>query len=397
MGSTLPRSHEGVRGLEIQEDTGRFDPDRQETNLLRVVEIDPQTEARWDSFVSAHPDGLIYHTAAYLHALSQEYANKPVCLACEDFAGKIHGILPLFQTKGLPLGLGGRLLGRRLSSLPRTPVAGPLSMDAETTNALLRAAIDEADREQGTALQIKPPQSLDCVLVDDLVRQPWRKTYVLELPGKPEQLHFGNSRNHARIKQRVSKALKAGVTVRQAETEEELRAWYGVYLEAMRWHGVPPRPYRFFRGLWECLQPNRIRLLLAYMVVQEEKRLLAGSIFLMFGRTVFYAFNGRRREDLSMQPNYAIIWQAIHDACREGFQFFDLGEVPADNSGLAEFKGKWAGSPAWLVRYYYPTPPEPNGSGPDRESMVHRCLTSVWRYLPINLTMLLGDWVYKFL
>jgi len=397
MSSALHSVQAEVRGLEVSEVIRNPDLDMQGIDPLRVIEIDSQTDARWDSFVSAHPDGLVYHTAAYLHALAREYSSKTVCLACEDSAGQIRGILPLLYTKGLPLGLGGQLLGRRLSSLPRTPVAGPLSFDAKTTSALLRAAIDRADREQGTALQIKPPRPLDCGLVDDLVRQEWRKTYALELPGKPEQLHFGNSRNHTRIKQRVDKASKAGVKIRQAETEPELRAWYGVYLEAMRWHVVPPRPYRFFRGLWENLRPNRIRLLLAHMDMDGEKRLLAGSIFLMFGRTVFYAFNGRRREELSMQPNYAILWRAIHDACEEGFRFFDLGEVTEENSGLAEFKGKWAGSPGWLVRYYYPAPPKANDLEHSPESRTHRCLNLVWRYLPMNLTSLLGDCVYRYL
>jgi hypothetical protein len=397
MGSTLHSVQAEVRVLERPEATESLDLNRQEIAMSQVIEIDPQTDARWDSFVSAHPDGLVYHTAAYLQALFQEYANKPVCLACEDTAGNFLGILPLFHTRGLPFRLGGQLLGRRLSSLPRTPVAGPLSLDVKTTNALLQAAVDRAGREHGTALQIKPPRSLDCEHVDGLVCQTWRKTYVLELPGKPEQLHFGNSRNHSRIKQRVNKALRAGVKIRQAETEAELRAWYRVYLEAMRWHVVPPRPYRFFRALWECLGPNRIRLLLAYMDMDGEKKLLAGSIFLMFGRSVFYAFNGRRREDLSMQPNYAILWHAIRDACKEGFRFFDLGEVTIENSGLAEFKGKWAGSPTWLVRYYYPTPPKTNGLEHHLESMTHRYLNSAWRYLPMNLTMLLGKLVYRFL
>lgn len=397
MGSTLGGGRVEVKDPKRLGATRRLDLKRQEVNLFHVIDVNPQSDARWDAFVSSHQDGLVYHTAAYLHALSLEYANKLVCLACEDSAGQIRGILPLIYTKGLPLGLGGRLLGRRLSSLPRTPVAGPLALDSRTTTALLRGAVDRARRDQGTHLQIKPPRSLDCGLEDRLVGHRWRKTYVLELPGEPGQLRFGNSRNHTRIKQRVSKALRTGVKVRQGETEADLTAWYDMYLEAMRWHVVPPRPYRFFRGLWEGLRPNRIRLLLAHMDMDGEKRLLAGSIFLMSGRTVFYAFNGRRREDLSLQPNYAIMWNAIHDACKAGFRFFDLGEVQPENPGLAEFKGKWAGSPTWLVRYYYPAPPKTDGLGHDPESMKHRSLSLVWRSLPKNMTALLGNWLYRYL
>src|SRR5262249_56274015 len=106
-----------------------------------------------------------------------------------------------------------------------------------------------------------------------------------------------------------------------AETERDLRAWYGLYVDTMRWHVVPPRPYRFFEVAWQLLRPRGLlRLLLAEQHEARQSRLLAGSIFLMFGQTVFYAFNGRRREDLSLEPNDAIQWQAIHDAFRRGFR-----------------------------------------------------------------------------
>jgi hypothetical protein len=394
MGTTSQNVQEGLNVPVAAGEAAGPGLERDAARQCRVVEIDPQTDPRWDAFVSAHPEGLIYHTASYLHALSTEYGTDPICLAGEDLAGQVRGILPLMYTKGLPLGLGGRLFGRRLSSLPRTPVAGPLALDENTTIELLRAALERTDVRNGANVQIKPPRPLGSGLAEGLIGRPWRKTYVLELPPRPALLHFGNSRNHTRLKQRVNKAVKAGVKIRQGELED-LRAWYDIYLETMRWHLVAPRPYRFFRALWDDLRPDRIRLLLAY---KDGNGLLAGSIFMMSGRTVFYAFNGRRREDLSLQPNYAIIWQAIHDACEEGFRYFDLGEVPLDNLGLSEFKGKWAGSPTWLVRYYYPKPPETSGleSG-GRKSFTRRCLNIAWRRLPIPLTRWFGDWVYYFL
>ena len=87
---------------------------------------------------------------------------------------------------------------------------------------------------------------------------------MLQLPGRSEELRFGNSRNHSAIKRAVNKAARMGVEVRQAESEDQLRAWYALYLDTMRWHAVPPRPYRFFKNCWELLRPHGLmRLLLA--------------------------------------------------------------------------------------------------------------------------------------
>src|SRR5207249_10001549 len=97
-------------------------------------------------------------------------------------------------------------------------------------------------------------------------------------------------RNHGRITWAVNKAAKAGVRVRDAETDDELRSWYRLYLETMREKAVPPRPYRFFKTMWDVLRPQAmLRLLLA----EQQGRLLAGSIFLCYGSTVCYAFTGR--------------------------------------------------------------------------------------------------------
>ncbi len=65
---------------------------------------------------------------------------------------------------------------------------------------------------------------------------------------------------------------------------------------------VPPRPYRFFDVAWKRLHPlGFLRLLLARQSVAGRSRLLAGSLFLMFGQTVFYSFTGWRREDMSLR------------------------------------------------------------------------------------------------
>ena len=49
---------------------------------LRVIELDPQADPRWEAFVSIHAEGLIYHHPAWLQALEHEYGHRPVALAC---------------------------------------------------------------------------------------------------------------------------------------------------------------------------------------------------------------------------------------------------------------------------------------------------------------------------
>lgn len=351
----------------------------------RVIELDPQTDARWVAFVAAQRDGLIYHHPRWLRVIEEAYGHEPLCLACESSDGRLQGVLPLFRTRGL-------LTGRCLSSLPHTPVAGPLACDERSTAALVRASLEWVQREPPTRLILKLPGSGLEGLVEGVVGSPWEETYVLQLPEPPEELRFGNSRNHARVRWAVNKATKSGLRVREAETRAELRQWYGLYLEAMRSHAVPPRPYKFFRIAWDLLQPaGLMRLLLAEQHDQGQRRLLAGSIFLMFGQTVFYAFNGRHRDDLGLRPNDLIQWQAIQGAWCNGFRRYDFGEVTVEQQGLAQFKSKWGAEPRRMVRYGYPALRGP-GALPGE-----RFLRKAWRRLPLWATALAGDWIYGYL
>ena len=366
---------------------------------LRVVETNPRTDPRWEPFVASHPDGSVYHHPAWLGALEREYGQKGLHFACEDTDGQLLAVLPMLYTRGLPLNLGGALTGRRLSSLPRTPVAGPLSTDSRAAVAVLQEAVRWVSQNPGTRLQIKTQgRGLDG-LVDGVLCAPWRLSYVLELtPNSEGSFRVADSDHRYTIKKAINKATRLGAHVRPAETEEELREWYLLYLDTMRRNAVPARPYRFFAALWELLRPQgMMQLLLAEQQEVGSSRIMAGTIFLWLGRTVSCAFNGSRLRDLSLRPNDIIYWEAINDACRRGFHYFDFGEVAEGNSELARYKSKWGSKPVRLYRYYYPASRDLESGYFESAGYLELLRKAVWRRLPLTATALIGDRVYSYL
>jgi hypothetical protein len=366
---------------------------------LRVIEVDPSSDDRWDAFVRNHRSGLVFHHSNWLRTLQREYARESFALLCESGGGRVCGILPLVRTSGLPLvpAVGGQVVEPRLSSLPRTPVAGPLFTSREAGAALLAAAVDLVRAEPSLRLQLKAESAELEPLADEVAGAPWRLTYVLPLPERAEELRFGSSRNHSRVRWAVNKALRSNVHVRQAESADDLRAWYGMYLEAMRWHALPPRPYRLFTAMQELLQPSgSMMLLLAERRVNGRTQLLAGSIFLKFGGTMFYAFNGRRLDALPLRPNELLLWRAIHDAWEEGFRRIDLGEVVEGDESLAVFKKKWGTTPTCIHRYYYPPLSAPPGA-PQSHGRGAALAKGAWRHVPLRATELLGRGIYRYL
>jgi len=307
------------------------------------------------------------------------------------------GILPLMETRGLPTNLADHQTGRRLASLPRTPLAGPLTVSPQATGLLLREAIRRASEVGHRQLELKASDPNLDGLAQGMARTVWRASYVYRIPEKPELVRFGNARNHARIKWAINKARKNGVEIRVADDQKELCDWYRIYLYTMRSHAIPPRPYRFFKALWELMHARGLmRLWLAERKEANKTRLLAGSIVLGLGHTSYYAFNGGHPRDFGLRPNDLLQWCVIHDACARGFRWYDLGEVPGDNPTLAEFKSKWGAEPKSLYRYYYPAPGH-CGIVSSTQAGLGRYLATAWRHMPLKATASLGDWIYSYL
>jgi CelD/BcsL family acetyltransferase involved in cellulose biosynthesis len=363
----------------------------------RVSQIEPGSDPRWDEFVAGHPDGHVYLHSTWLRCLAAEYDRPLIALCAEDTAGALSGVLPLVETRGMPLRRRSTTVGARLSSLPRTPLAGPLANDGETAAALLAAALERAQERSGARLQVKRAAPDLEGLVAGVGGAPWRTSYVLALPDDESSLRFGNSRNHGRIKWAVNKATKEGVSVRVANDLADVRAWYPLYLKTMREVVVPPRPLRLFEAMWREMEPRGLMRL--YVAEQEGSGMIAGSMVIGLGRTAFYAFNGRLRSALGLRPNEVLQWEAIHDACRRGFERYDLGEVVEGRAGLAEFKRKWGADEVRLHRYYHPPPdPEPEAGGDEDDGgLVRRAGMSLWPRLPLAVTRVAGDVAYRWL
>jgi hypothetical protein len=386
---------------------------------LRVTEINFREDPRWEEFISLHTDALIYHHPNWLSALEEEYGQKCLCLGCEDSKGRLRAVLPLLYTRGFPFKLGRNATGRRLSSLPRTPLAGPLALDADAMTEILRYTVELVRSDRGLRLEIKSRMDGLAELVPGLVRVPWRLTYTTELPPSASgerweefcdnlrlprecgpckecrKLRFGNAKRQHRVNWAVNKAIKLGLQGREAETEADLASWYELYLESMRHNAVPPRPYRFFASLWSTLRPKgQMRLLLAEQNTESQKRLVGGSILLRFGQTVFYAFTGCCQRDFGLHPHDIIQLESIRDSCKSGFRWYDFGEVTEDHKSLTQFKSKWGTEAKPLYRYYFPDPVDAHqGQQPDLTLHLRR----LWRLLPLKATAFLGDYIYRYM
>ncbi|HLH60444.1 MAG TPA: GNAT family N-acetyltransferase [Ktedonobacteraceae bacterium] len=350
------------------------------SSTLRVIDIDPQTDARWEELMRNTPASWVYYAPAWLGVLQEVYGYKPAHLACEDETSRLVAILPLFYQHGWR---SGRII--------KSAFTGPLTSSDAPHLALLQAAVARTRTRSLVKLHLKLPSNALDGLVEGMVGRLAYSTYMLALP---EQA--GSLRLDPTIKRAINKAIRSGVEVREAETEAELRAWYELYLQTMRKFAALPNPYRYYRVAWQRLRSKgMLRLLLAEHVEAGHRRLIAGFLYLLWGATISYACAGWREEEQALRPNDLLHWRAMQDACAAGIRWYDFGDVEPGNNGLARYKAKWGAVPTPVYDYSYPPAPQDASDMPALVSdRAPQLMQLAWRYFSARTVGALSDWYY---
>jgi hypothetical protein len=363
----------------------------------KIFEATTDIDQEWIEFLQQIPGCSIYYHPEWLNILSEETNQNIIKLVCRNNAGKLEGILPLQFTKGVPFGFGGIPGVKRLSSLPRTPMGGPVATSGDVAKLLVKKAIEINEKNSKYLFQIK---SFDENLNERspmLSKYFWREFYFTDIPRYPEEIRFGNSKNHTKIKWGVNKAINSGIRIKYADSKKDLLEWYNLYLETMQFHTTPPRSLRFFKSLWNNLKSKDLmQLVLAELNDGGKQRIVAGSIFLTFNKVVVYAFNGSNRKNFELRPNDLIHWTFIRDAQEKGFEIYNWGEVTKGQEGLAAYKEKWSSRRVSMYHYYYPGFNFKDNDEID-SGLKEGVIKNLWKSLPLKVTTLIGSHIFKYL
>jgi CelD/BcsL family acetyltransferase involved in cellulose biosynthesis len=307
---------------------------------IEVTSIDPLADPRWDEYVAGRADGRVYHRAAWPAILRSAYGFRPACLATVAPDGRLTGVLPAMLSRGL-------VTGRRLRSLPTVPVGGPLADGPAEMSSLLRAGCDAA-ANGARSFMVSSAFDLDG-LEPRLVSAPCAPTWVTPLPSDPEELRAEWRRRSKNLHRNLNKAGKAGLTVRESTSDDDLRRFHELYLDTMRRHRALPRSLRFLRASQRALAASGAWRL---WVAEADGRIVAGGLFLVHGDTVELLYNASAVDALDLRPNHSIYWHVIEWAIEHGHRRLDWGRAEPDSS-LGRFKAQWSAEPEVQYRYHY--------------------------------------------
>lgn len=148
---------------------------------------------------------------------------------------------------------------------------------------------------------------------------------------------------------KIKHAQAAGVTWKQAENSEEVKALYNILKDLYRKKVRKPLlPWEFFKLFLE----ERIGVIL--LVIFEEK-IIGGIVCLVFEKRSIYEFYvcGLDNDYKIQCPSIMATWAAMEYASRSGIQMFDFMGAgrPDEDYGVREFKARFGGEMAEYGRF----------------------------------------------
>jgi hypothetical protein len=297
--------------------------DRMLPSGVVLEEVDPLSEADWDSEVLSHPSHSVFHRSAWAKVLAGTYGHRPVYLKLVSSTGD-RAWIPLME-------VCSPISGRRGVSLPFSDFAGPLWSGNVNSEEVFRAIFLVAAERRWRHFDIrhseKPPNGA----------QPFKsyEGHVLDLTVGEDGIEAGLEPS---VRRAIRKAARSGLEISIDSGCHAVTAFYALHCETRRRHGLPPQPFRFF----ESIQRHLLECGMGEVVLASLKgKAVAGAVFLRSAGRAIYKFGASGTAHWDLRPNQWVMWHGIRHLVAQGCGELHFGRTSHDEDGLSRFKRSW--------------------------------------------------------
>jgi CelD/BcsL family acetyltransferase involved in cellulose biosynthesis len=342
------------------------------------MSLDPVADPRWSALVEARQSS-VFQSPAWLGVLRDTYgldvqADVLVDEGGDPIAGMVYAELH-------------DMMDPRIVSLPFSDFCDPIVDDAGAWEALIGPLLAKGCSLSLRCLNSQLPRGDARFEVTNQA-----KWHAVDLQREPDDIWDSL---HPSARRSIRKARAGGVTVREAESREDLRAFFELHLRLRKYkYRLLAQPYRFFEHIWDAfIAPGDGALMLA--VVDDE--IIGGVMFLEWNDALCYKFNASSAEHLALRPNDLVVWEGIEFGQRKGLRYLDFGLSDSEQEGLVRYKRKFATEEREI--YFFEHPPQGSPSEADRamRALLPR-LTEIFvdETVPDEVTERAGDLLYQF-
>ncbi|MEX2046749.1 MAG: peptidoglycan bridge formation glycyltransferase FemA/FemB family protein [Chloroflexota bacterium] len=222
-------------------------------------------------------------------------------------------------------------LGQRIAYVPRGPIVAPGDgaglVSALTQLAALarerRAVFLKVDPELGAEFAGEPLRAAGFARSSQDI-QPVLATLELDLGPDEDTLLAAMDKD---TRWSTKQGPKRGVSVSEVSDDAGLRAFYDLYALTGRRADFITRTWDYYRSLWRALIDARLATLrLAHL----DGAPVAGAMTWRCGERAVYQTGATNDAGRRSHAAYALLWECIIGAKREGAKRFDFGGIPTD-------------------------------------------------------------------
>lgn len=315
-----------------------------ENKYTIVSHPDQIDRQQWETFVAGHPQGTIFQTPDYADVHANAPGFTPFVLAIMD-DNTLVGILVAIISRVYKQPPLSYFTSRAIVS------GGPLVKDNDP--ALAALLIEKYATEMShRVIYSQFRNSFDMSSFKEAFAKVHAKyeehlNILVDLT-KTEATLWSEVRPQRRNK--IRKAQKNGLTVRELEDSDSIEQSYPILKEVYQHAKLPLFEPSLFTNAFKRLHPKK--MLKIYGVFLNEQ--LIGTMYtLCFNGRIYDWYAGSYRKHYTSNPNDILPWEIFLQSQAEGFTLFDFGGAGKPNVpyGVRDYKILFGGTVVNYGRY----------------------------------------------
>lgn len=187
------------------------------------------------------------------------------------------------------------------------------------------------------AVELNEPEGLMPMAFYRSAPQNPSSTVLLDLDPSQETLL---ERMHQKTRYNIRVAAKRGVTTHVATHPDDVKAFLDLMDMTAARDGFIQHPRQYLDATYAYLRNSgmaRIR------IAELDKKPLAANLEIVSGDTVTYLYGSSSDEARNAMAPYALHWDAIMEAKRDGARFYDFWGANPPSKGMPAYKASWEG------------------------------------------------------
>jgi lipid II:glycine glycyltransferase (peptidoglycan interpeptide bridge formation enzyme) len=152
------------------------------------------------------------------------------------------------------------------------------------------------------------------------VKDEWSYVHLLNLEGKDFEYIWKN-KFEKNTRKKIRKALKNNIKIRKADSLEDFKTFYNIYVRAsQKWgYKTPPVPFKLLKNLYKYA-PSHTKLSLA----TKDDKIIAGCLSFPYSKTIYCYMSAFLPEYGTFNPNRLLHSELIEYACQEGYKYVNF-------------------------------------------------------------------------